>query len=57
MLIIFVDRYHNDRSQEPDVILNKVASLCYGLMVKNTTGSWHFFLLFYVMTSTLKKLG
>jgi len=51
----FLYQYHNDSSQEPDVILTEAASLCYGLMVKNTTGSWHFFLWFWIMPNTLEK--
>jgi len=56
MLIFFVDWYHNDSSQEPDVILTKAASLCYGLTVKNTSTSWHFVLWFWIMTNMLKNI-
>jgi len=34
MPITFVDWYHNDGSQEPDVNLTEAASLCYGWTVK-----------------------
>jgi len=57
MPIAFVDWCHNDSSQEPDVILTKAASLCHGSMVKNTSGSWHFFLSFVIMGNMMKKLS
>jgi len=55
MPITFVDGYHNDSSHGLGVNLTKAALYCCQWTVKNTPTSWHFFLLFWIMTNTLKN--
>jgi len=56
MPIIFIDWNHNYSSHELDVIFTKAALYCCQLTVKSALTSWHFLLLFCIMTNPLQEI-